>query len=179
MEVILLKPVRKLGNIGDTVKVALGYGRNYLIPQNIAIRATDSSKEEIEKQRESLVAEAAKVKNIAEINIAKFANKAYKFIRNASHDGKLYGSIAAKEIAKEMSIDGCTVKGEDIVLSTSIKSTGIHEVKLSLYPEVECKIFLAIGSTQAESDMLVNKMTLDTQDTIADSDELVNPQEST
>ena len=157
MEVILLKPFRKLGNIGDTAKVALGYAKNYLIPENIAMRATDASKEEIKKQKQLLLAEAAQFKNIAEKKIIKFSNKTYRFIKNASHDGKLYGSLAAKEIAKQISSDDCPIKGEHVVLSTPIRSTGIHQVKLVLYPQVECDIFLAIGSTQAESDMLISK----------------------
>lgn len=152
MQVILTKPLRKLGKIGDVVNVRAGYGRNYLLPQNLAIRATEdniasfnSIKEELERKNKTNVSEAQKLLRLIE-------GKNVIFSLPSSTDGKLFGSITARNIAEELSkIIGSTLSYENIFLEHPVKYNGVYEVKVNLHAEVSSKIIVVVAKTHEEA----------------------------
>lgn len=152
MQVILTKPLRKLGKIGDVVNVKAGYGRNYLLPQNLAIRATEgnvasfnSIKAELENKNKSNISEAEKLLKLLE-------GKNVIFALPSSTDGKLFGSITARNIADELSkMIGNNLSYENIALEHPIKYNGVYEVKVNLHPEVSSKITVVVAKTSEEA----------------------------
>ena len=99
MDVILLERVRNLGNLGDEVSVKNGYGRNFLIPQGKAVRATAANREVFESRRAELEAQAAGQLKAAEDRAAGLAELAVTIAARASDEGKLFGSVGSREIA--------------------------------------------------------------------------------
>lgn len=157
MEVILIKPVRKIGTIGEIIKVKDGFGRNYLIPKNFAVRATKQNKELIEQQKHDFEVNNSARKLEAE-NIATFiANKEIMFIMQSADDGKLFGSVGNKDIAKQLS-DSTNYKitRANILLNTAIKTIGVFSVEVTLHPEVSVNILVIIARSESESTSLLN-----------------------
>ena len=165
MEVILVKPVRKLGKIGEIVKVKNGFGRNYLIPQKLAIRAIESNKHLIEQQKSEFEAKNAQAKLDAEIVAKTIANKNLIFIRQAAEDGKLFGSVTNKEIAQLITqTTAHKVLYFNILLETSIKSLGVFAVEVMLHSEVIAPVIIAIARTEAEAEDALRTYKANAQD---------------
>ena len=157
MEVILIKPVRKLGKIGEVLKVKDGFGRNYLIPKNLAIRATKPNKELIEQQQHELESSNLTKKLEAENIATIIKDKEIKFIMQSADDGKLFGSVGNKEIAKKLSsATDCDITHSNIMLNTSIKSIGVFQVEIILHPEVSAPILVIIARSESEAMSLIN-----------------------
>lgn len=152
MEVILVKPVKKLGKIGEIVKVRNGFGRNYLIPQNFAIRATENNKKLIEQQKHELEEKNANAKTAAEALARLIVGKEISFIRQSADDGRLFGSVNNKEIAKELAkIAGQEIPYHHVVLEIPIKSTGLFQVGISLHAEVYSEILVIVARSESEA----------------------------
>lgn len=152
MEVILVKQVRKLGNIGKIIKVKDGFFRNFLGPQKIAIRATSNNKESIEHQKADLEVKNVEHKNRA-LHIAKLLDgKDLLFIRQAADDGKLFGSVNTKEIAKNLSnLINDSILASQIVLDAPIKIIGVKSVEIDLHPEVICHTLISTARSESEA----------------------------
>lgn len=151
MKVVVLKPLKTLGKIGEIVEVKDGYGRNFLIPQNIAARATpenlmqfEERKHELEEKNKALLAEAQE-------EVLKLEGKDFSFIRQSSDDGRLFGSVSNKEIATELSKVSKLVRYSNVILHNPIKSLGVYEVKLQLHTDVETKVIINIARTETEA----------------------------
>src|SRR5271154_2853366 len=99
MEVILLERIARLGGIGDVVKVKNGYGRNFLIPQKKALRAGEESKQLFESRRHIIEEQNAKAKAIAEDVAKAISGLTLTLVRQASQEGKLYGSVSVRDVA--------------------------------------------------------------------------------
>lgn len=151
MEVILLERVGRLGGMGDTVKVRPGFARNFLIPQKKALRATEENKAAFEKRREQLAAENAKSKAEAEKIAAKLNGYVVNLQRQASEDGKLYGSVVVRDIADELAAQGFKVERRQVQLNAAIKSTGSYKVGVQLHPEVTVGITVNVSRNEAEA----------------------------
>src|SRR6202035_1761931 len=102
MEVILLERIARLGGVGDVVKVKNGYGRNFLIPMKKALRANEDSKKLFEERRHIIEEQNAKAKAAAEAIAAKLNGVALKIVREASQEGKLYGSVGVRDVAEAL-----------------------------------------------------------------------------
>lgn len=152
MEVILVKPVKKLGQIGQIVSAKKGFVRNWLIPQGIAIRATEENRKLIETKKQELEEKNLKAKTEAETIAKNIDQKVLIFIRQSAEDGKLFGSVNSKEIAGELSkIASHNIFSSTISIDAPLKLLGIHEVEVILHPEVNCKITVAIARSQTEA----------------------------
>lgn len=146
MQVILLEKIGRLGNIGDTVNVKAGYGRNYLVPQGKAIPATEENVAKFEERRAELEAAAADkltaaqgraklIENLGTITIA----------ANASEEGKLFGSVGTREIADAITSAGQELNKSEVLLPEGvIREVGEFEIQLQLHAEVSQTIHLAI-----------------------------------
>ena len=150
MEVILLERVEKVGKLGDVVKVKDGFARNYLLPQNKALRANkenlsvyEKEKEKYEKLNKDKLAAAAKIaNNMDDVNI--------NIIKQASDSGQLYGSVSTRDIADELNKEGYKIEKKQIVLKSVIKTVGQHEVRIVIHPEHIINIMVNIGRTLEE-----------------------------
>lgn len=158
MEVVLIKAVNRLGRVGDIVSVRDGFGRNYLIPQQFAIRATEANKKMIEQKRHELEAKNAAEKEVAISLVEKIKGTDLIFIRQSSDDGKLFGSVSNKEIAKALSsASGQVISHNAIIIDAPIKLLGANVVHVMLHPEVSTEILVAIGRSESEAhDMVKN-----------------------
>ena len=147
INVILLEKISKLGNIGQEVKVKDGFARNYLIPKKKAIRASEENKKFFEQKRDELVKINDEKIKIATEKIKKVPNS-ISIIREASEQGALFGSVTARDIAKEIKIDGIEVNAKDVIVKSVIKSVGEFQVKVILHPEVFKEINVIVEKSE-------------------------------
>ena len=156
MEIILLQKINKLGNIGDTVKVKPGFGRNFLIPSGKALRATKENKEIFENTKTKLLEENKEAIEKAEKTRAEVEGLNLVVVRSASDTGMLYGSVTTRDISKLIDEHGVTLSRKQISLENPIKELGIFNLRVILHPEVETKIELrvvrSLGDTAIETD---------------------------
>ena len=147
ISVILLEKISKLGNIGQEVKVKDGFARNYLIPYKKAIRASEENKKYFEQKRDELIKiNDEKIKTAAE-KLKKVPNT-INIIREASEQGALFGSVSARDIAKEIKVDDMEVSAKDVIVKSIIKSVGEFQVKIILHPEVFKEINVIVEKSE-------------------------------
>ena len=147
ISVILLEKISKLGNIGQEVKVKDGFARNYLIPNKKAIRASEENKKIFELKKEELVKINDEKIKIATEKLKKVPNT-INIIREASEQGALFGSVTARDIAKEIKIDDIEVSAKDFILKSVIKNIGEFQVKISLHPEIFKEISIIVEKSE-------------------------------
>ena len=128
MNVILLQRVDKLGQMGDVVTVKPGYARNFLLPQGIALRATDANKASFEAKRAQLEADNLKRREEAEDMAGRMEGLSIPMIRQASDTGQLYGSVTTRDIAAGVSEAGFTITSNQVLLDRAIKTLGAHSI---------------------------------------------------
>jgi len=138
MEVILLEKVGKLGNIGDKVSVKSGYGRNFLIPQGKAIFATNANVAEFEQRRAELEKVADERKAEADVRAEKLiALGSVEIAANAGEEGKLFGSVGARDIAELLTAAGVEVAKSEIKLPEgAIRELGEFDVDIQVHADV-------------------------------------------
>ena len=150
MEVILLERIGRLGVMGDVVKVKDGYGRNFLIPQKKALRASEANKTLFEARRAEIEKDNAARRAEAEKQAKKYTGLALKLVRQASEDGKLYGSVTQRDVVEAIEAQGQQVDRKLVKLDTVIKTTGTYTVRLVLHSEVEVPLSLQIVRNESE-----------------------------
>src|ERR1700734_796197 len=133
MEVILKEDVNKLGHRGDVVKVADGYGRNYLLPGKLAIEATLANKAAIEQMKGSAVRKLAKEKIEAEALSAKLELVELVFERKVGENDHLFGSVTSGDIAHQLEAQGFTIDRRKISLEDPLKTIGEYHVPVKLH----------------------------------------------
>ena len=152
MQVILVKSVRKLGKVGDAVAVADGYGRNFLIPQGHAIRATKENMEKFTAIKKDLESQNAANKKSAEADAKTIKGKHIDFITQSAADGRLYGSVTAKLLAAEISkLTKTDLNYSNILLDSPIKFNGVYEAQVVLHPEVIASILVVVAKSDSEA----------------------------
>ncbi len=152
MQVILLERVGRLGQMGDVVKVRDGFGRNFLLPQGKALRATKENLARFQTDRKQLEANNLERKSEAQ-SIAKVIDGvSVPILRQAGDSGQLYGSVSTRDISEAMTIGGFSVDRTQVLLDRPIKNLGLHEVRVSLHPEVEIKVMVNVARTEEEAD---------------------------
>ncbi len=145
MDVILLEKVGKLGDIGDQVVVKAGFGRNFLLPQGKAIRATPENVAEFEKRRAELEAAAAAKKAEAEARAAKLAELSITISSNAGDEGKLFGSVGTRDIAEAITAAGVEVTNAEVKLPEgALREVGEYEIDIQVHAEVLQAVKLSV-----------------------------------
>ena len=172
MEVILLESFNKLGNIGDVVNVKDGFARNYLIPQKKALRANKENKDHFTKIKKELIEKNNKVIEEAKESLKKISGEEIVFIRNASDNGQLYGSVSPKDIANYFNEKKIGIKPSNINLHTSIKKIGIYDLNVKLHADVGCN--LKINVATSEENAKKQKLESDTTDKDLNESEIIN-----
>ena len=141
MDVILLERVRNLGNLGDEVSVKNGYGRNFLIPQGKAVRATAANREVFESRRAELEAQASAQLKAAQDRAAGLAELAVTIAARASDEGKLFGSVGSREIADAVTEAGQEVSKDEVLLPVGpLRSIGEFTVDFQLHSDVTASV---------------------------------------
>jgi large subunit ribosomal protein L9 len=152
MEVILKEDVLKLGHRGDVVKVADGYGRNYLLPGKLAIEATAANKAVIEQMKGSAARKSAKEKVTAEELAATLNEIELVFERKVGEHDHLFGSVTSSDIAHELEAKGFTVDRRKIALDEPLKSLGEYHVPVKLHREVTAHVKITVKGDQPEAE---------------------------
>ena len=150
MELILLERIEKLGAMGDVVNVKPGFARNYLLPQEKALRATKANLARFEAEREYLEQRNEENREKAANDGKAIDGSDVIIIRKAGDTGQLYGSVSARDIAEDLADKG--VKRNMIVLEQPIKALGLHTVKVRLHPEVSVEIVVNVARTTDEAE---------------------------
>ncbi|HWE83551.1 MAG TPA: 50S ribosomal protein L9 [Terracidiphilus sp.] len=151
MEVILKEDVVNLGHRGDVVKVADGYGRNFLLPRKLAMQATAANKAVIEQMKASAARRSATEKVQAEELVAKLAPVVLTFTRKSGESGQLFGSVTSADIAAELETRGFEIDRRKIQLGEPLKALGNFDVPVKLHREVTAHIKVKVlGEETAE-----------------------------
>ena len=140
MEVIMKEDVPKLGSRGDVVKVAEGYGRNYLLPRKLAIEATRANKAVIDQMKAASVRRMQRDKADAEALAGQLAGVLLSFQRRAGEHDQLFGSVTSSDLAAELERKGFNIDRRKIHLDEPIKTTGEFKVPIRLFREVTAQI---------------------------------------
>ena len=136
MQVILLERIARLGSVGDNVKVRDGFARNFLLPQKKALRATKENVEYFESKRSVLEKQNNDAKAAAEKRARELGTVTVTIIRQASEDGKLYGSVSVRDVWDGLVSANVDIERRLIDLNSAIKSLGVYEAVIHLHPEV-------------------------------------------
>ena len=150
MEVILKEDVQKLGHRGDVVKVADGYGRNYLLPGKLAIEATAANKAVIEQMKGSALRKSAKEKAQSDELAKTLSQVELTFERKVGEHDHLFGSVTSGDIAHQLELQGYTIDRRKIALEEPLKQLGEFHVPVKLHREVTAHVKVTIKSDTPE-----------------------------
>jgi large subunit ribosomal protein L9 len=152
MEVILKEDVNKLGHRGDVVKVADGYGRNYLLPGKLAIEANAANKAVIEQMKGSAIRKSAKEKVEAEQLATQLSAVELVFERKVGEHDHLFGSVTSGDIAHELEAKGYKIDRRKISLEDPLKTIGEYHVPVKLHREVTSHVKVTVKGDQPEAE---------------------------
>ncbi|HTJ31344.1 MAG TPA: 50S ribosomal protein L9 [Acidobacteriaceae bacterium] len=156
MEVILKEDVANLGHRGDVVKVADGYGRNFLLPRKLAMQATAQNKAVIEQMKAAAARRSATEKVHAETIAAQLEPLVLSFTRKSGENGHLFGSVTSADIAQELEAKGFEVDRRKIQLNEPIKAVGSTAVAIKLHREVTAHVKVEVAAENvAEAEEVV------------------------
>jgi large subunit ribosomal protein L9 len=144
MEVILKEDVNKLGSRGDVVKVAEGYGRNYLLPRKLAIIANEGNKAVIAQMKAAAVRRSAKEKSQAEELAKQFEGLSVAFVRRSGEHDQLFGSVTSGDIAEGAAKKGINLDRRQIQLHDPLKTLGEFSVPVKLHKDVTAHLKVVI-----------------------------------
>lgn len=145
MDIILLKKVGGLGELGDKVAVRPGYGRNYLIPQGLAAPATAANLKAFEERRAELEREAAEALTAAEARRERLEGMTARIARKAGEEGRLFGSVGTADIASAITDAGVEVAKSEVRLPAGpLRSVGEFDIELHLHSDVDATVRVEI-----------------------------------
>ena len=156
MKIILIKPVRKLGKVGDIVNVSNGYADNYLLPQEFAIYANKENIADLAKMQKDLDDKNAKNKLDAQKIAESLKNSSIKVITESASDGRLFGSVNSRNLASKISkLAGVELNYSNIILDFSIKFNGVYEIEVVLHPEIIVPLLVVVSRSDSEAQALL------------------------
>jgi large subunit ribosomal protein L9 len=176
MEVILLERVAKLGQMGDVVRVRDGYARNFLLPQGKALRANEASRKRFDREKVQLEARNLEARKEAEKVAEKLTGQVFVVLRQAGETGQLYGSVSTRDIADTASAGGFSVERRQVRLDRAIKAIGMHQVAITLHPEVEVPITINVARSADEAERQARGEDLTTPEAFAPAEEAEAPE---
>ena len=144
MKVILKEDIPRLGTMGETVQVAPGYGRNYLIPQGKAVLATSKNLKELEHQRQLILRKAELIRKDAESFAEKFRGLTLTLARKVKDEDKIYGSVSVGHISKALEEAGVEIERKMIKLAEPIKSLGEFQVPVKVHADVTAELTVQV-----------------------------------
>jgi len=144
MKVILTKDLDNLGRAGALVDVKPGYGRNYLLPRNLAVLATAKNIRQLEHQKAGILSRASKEKQNMTAMAQKLSAIEVKFTRKVGEQNKLFGSVTSKDVHEQLAAQGYQIERRQVHLPDPIKDLGPHEVEVKLHAEVTAKVKVTV-----------------------------------
>ncbi|WP_019220473.1 50S ribosomal protein L9 [Bartonella senegalensis] len=168
MDIILLERIPRLGQMGDIVSVKDGYARNFLLPQGKALRANEANKKHFEIQRAQLEARNLERKSEAEKIAEKLDGKSFIVVRSAGETGQLYGSVSTRDISEIITSEGFSIGRNQVELNHPIKTIGLHNITLSLHPEVQISVIINVARSASEAQRQAEGETLTSAEAIYD-----------
>jgi len=145
MKIILTTNIRKLGKIGELVEVKDGYARNFLLPNNMALRQNKKNLEYYEKIKEEVKIKEEKKLEEAKKTIEEIKNLNIQFNKEADEKEQLYGSISKKEIINYLKNNGINIHSDDIEMNNQIRSLGEHEITVNPYLDISYKLKIKVN----------------------------------
>ncbi|HEX5235655.1 MAG TPA: 50S ribosomal protein L9 [Silvibacterium sp.] len=152
MEVILKEDVNNLGHRGDVVKVADGYGRNYLLPKKLAMQATAANKSVIEQMKASAVRKSAKEKTEAEALVGQLNNVSLLFERKVGDNDHLFGSVTSADIAAQLEQKGFNIDRRKVQLDEPLKQVGEFHISVKLHREVTAHVAVTVKGEESAAE---------------------------
>jgi large subunit ribosomal protein L9 len=144
MKVILKENIDNLGNIGDIVKVAPGYARNYLLPKGLAIEATEKNAKALDHAMRQMAYKKNKALESAKTLVAKLEGLTIELLHQAGEEGKLFGSVTNMEIAAFLKEKDFDIDRKRIVLAEPIKQLGEYTVPVKIHPEITANLKVTV-----------------------------------
>ena len=144
MKVILTKDLDNLGKAGSLVEVKTGYGRNYLLPRQLAVLATAKNIRQLEHQKAGILSRASKEKQNMTAMAQKLSAIEVKFTRKVGEQNKLFGSVTSKDVHEQLAAQGYQIDRRQVHLPDPIKDLGPHEVEIKLHAEVTAKVKVTV-----------------------------------
>ena len=151
MNIILLEKIKKLGDIGDVVKVKSGYARNFLVPKKKALYATSENKKYFEEKKTEIRTQNDKLIKDAKAKLKTLSGQEVTLIRAASDSGQLFGSVSTKDIVNSLAEKNISILKNEIDLNKSVKNLTYEKVTINLHPEVSCEIILNVARSSEEA----------------------------
>ena len=140
LQVILNEDVPNLGTVGDIVTVADGYGRNYLIPRNLAVPATSRNVKELEHTKRVIAVRRAKMMRSAQELAKRLADVSVTIAKTVGEDDKLFGSVTNRDIADALEREGFQLDRRSILIDSPIKNLGVYSVDIKVHAEVRAQV---------------------------------------
>ena len=151
MEVILREDIEKLGSRGETVKVADGYARNFLLPKRLAVVANESNKKIVEQERHAHVRKEAKLVDEAQDLSKLLTGVSVTIAQKAGEADQLFGSVTSKDIAEALAVQNFTIDRRKIQLEEPIKQLGEFKVPVRLHKDVTAEITVLVVKEEEAS----------------------------
>jgi large subunit ribosomal protein L9 len=148
MKVILQENIENLGHIGDVVKVAPGYARNFLIPKGFALLANEKNTKALAHAKRQLEYKKNKMLEGAKGIAARIEALTLNLIHNAGEEGKLFGSVTNMELAEQLKAQGIEIERKKIVLAEPIKQLGDYTVAVKIHPEVTANLKVVVSKAE-------------------------------
>ena len=145
MKVILTTNIKKLGKVGDQVNVANGFARNYLFPNKMALRNTESNKIHFEKIKDDINDKENNKRQKGKDLIEEIKKLDIKFTKEADEKDQLYGSISKKEIINFFNDKNIKLMSDDIKILTPIRTLGQHTIEVNPYEEITSEIIISVN----------------------------------
>jgi large subunit ribosomal protein L9 len=145
VELMLREDVEKLGRRGDVVKVAEGYGRNYLLPRGLAVPVTEANKALIARERKKHEAQVSKEKAESEVLAERIGSLRFIAPRKVGEHDVLYGSVTSGDVAEFLKAKGIEIDKRKVLLDEPVKKLGEHDVRIKLHPEVTATLKLLVS----------------------------------
>ena len=151
MNIILLEKIKKLGDIGDEVKVKSGYARNFLVPNKKALYSTSENRKYFEEKKTDIKSQNDKLIKDAKEKLKILSGQEVTLIRAASDSGQLFGSVSTKDIVNSLAEKNISILKNEIDLNKSVKNLTYEKVTINLHPEVSCEIVLNVARSSEEA----------------------------
>lgn len=145
MELMLREDVEKLGRRGEVIKVAEGYGRNYLLPRGLAVPVTEANKALIARERKKHEAQVSKEKAESELLAERIGSLRFIAPRKVGEHDVLYGSVTSGDVAEFLKAKGIEIDKRKVLLDEPVKKLGEHDVRIRLHPEVTATLKLLVS----------------------------------
>lgn len=152
MKVILREDVKDLGEIGSIVDVKIGYGRNYLIPRNLAVEANPKNLKQFEYEKKIILVKAKKVRQSMQDVADQVSKMTITIEAQAGEEDKLFGSVTSKDIAEAISLQGVEIDKRKVILEEPIKRLGSYEVSVKIHKDVTASVKVEVKKSGTEEE---------------------------